>query len=1320
MNMAVSHFAKSLRLFLALATASGGLIAISPQIASAAGPSTTQVAMGSSHVVAASTNGTVWTWGSLIPGPSGTGSRFSFQSPVQVPIPGARSVVDVAATSQSSVVLATDGTVWAWGYQGLGLGDANQTASSDYLNPLQVSFANTQIAEISGGCEGYIAVDVNGEVWQWGSFWGVWSLSVSRPVKVAGIANAVSVARSCSSAYAVLSDGTVRAWGSNGGGRLGDGTTTDRSTPVAVSLPSGKSVSAMSVSDTHVLALATDGTLWGWGSNSQSQLAADPSGVTFSSTPRRVSVPGASGNIVSISTSQSTPSSMAVMSSGEVWDWGTWSTTDYAPKKRNLPTADLAGTRLVSGAMTSYTNSNVFVGDDGSLWSRTSWNGSVSVDGNCGADSSDYTQWINGQNVAPRYLVRTISNGQFGATFNEDRIGARGVATSAGVNLPLDGSGTVVGRQGNSISIVLTGPLSTCYASSSLVVSFDLNGDGVFETTGVSGVDDVGLTTSTGTYVLDWSGRRKGAVKITNWDGISKTYLFWMGVAVVAGSGGGGGAGSALPVVAGSKGTSIAIGTDGRLYGWGKTSAVIGAASDIPKRLFPSSTDTFSKVGFFRVSNNSGTSVAAALTTNGQVKTWGLLATNGFFFNSSGTRINFSSDLSQISLPSGVARWIDLSLTTCGGRPVLQLVGDDNQLYIHGINGPECTSSIGSTPITPSWAVGIPVTQILNGLLKSTSEWISYSLRKIYSYSNGRSEIVESQPYAYSPTSVSPITGMFQNEYRGDTACDYWPATDGLEINGSGQVDLVKRKFIGGSCGLNPATRGVLTVVSRNNISNWTGKTALSFKVNNNSLITILASDGSVWDYYRWSTSPLTRRIADARMPFIKRLTGSYLVGSDGSIWSSNFQYPWDEGQNAGRIGSTLGNCGTNWSNDELAATRVFSSGQFGSAFTEDRFSFQVDTADSFDNSQWDKSSYPGRSNDWGANGFPVLTLRPTAGTQLYGYVHSSCLGDQITSATWDMDDDGVYETSASMTSVDAAATKMTTDMRDKFEAITYAGIGVGWKQIRTPSLDFSIAGGKYIGLKLVSAYGSQTKRFAVRVQPQKPTGYTGVSINAGARFTDSADVNLNLVWPEGATTALLSNDGGFADAQLIPLTKTIKWKLPANGSGLLSSVVYVRFLSLQPDQKTGSWNNDELSYQVADDIILDLSAPAVSSVNASMSEASSFSAIFTEAMAVKKVVTAASSQFAVVSIQATDAASGIAGMQVASDPAMPGPIRPYSAQIRIPVDRERVAVRVVDNVGLWSEWKYARLTGFVPLPEAPAQVPAVPAPAAPVTPEPE
>ncbi len=70
--------------------------------------------------------------------------------------------------------------------------------------------------------------------------------------------------------FALKSDGTVWDWGWNSMGQLGDGTFTDRYTPVQVSGLS--SVTALGGRGYHSLALRSDGTVWAWGFNSSGQL----------------------------------------------------------------------------------------------------------------------------------------------------------------------------------------------------------------------------------------------------------------------------------------------------------------------------------------------------------------------------------------------------------------------------------------------------------------------------------------------------------------------------------------------------------------------------------------------------------------------------------------------------------------------------------------------------------------------------------------------------------------------------------------------------------------------------------------------------------------------------------------------------------------------------------------------------------------------------------------------------------------------------------------------------------------------------------------
>jgi len=70
---------------------------------------------------------------------------------------------------------------------------------------------------------------------------------------------------------ALRSDGTLWGWGKNNFGQLGDGTTTDRSTPTQEAT-GATNWTAITVGGYHSMALKSDGTLWGLGRNSHGQL----------------------------------------------------------------------------------------------------------------------------------------------------------------------------------------------------------------------------------------------------------------------------------------------------------------------------------------------------------------------------------------------------------------------------------------------------------------------------------------------------------------------------------------------------------------------------------------------------------------------------------------------------------------------------------------------------------------------------------------------------------------------------------------------------------------------------------------------------------------------------------------------------------------------------------------------------------------------------------------------------------------------------------------------------------------------------------------
>jgi alpha-tubulin suppressor-like RCC1 family protein len=116
---------------------------------------------------------------------------------------------------------------------------------------------------------------------------------------------------------AVTEDGRVAAWGVNSRGQIGDGSFTNRWSPVEVRLTAGVSepiVTAVAAGDEHSLALTSDGRVFAWGRNSDGQLGIGALGST--SLPSLVPVSGV--RLVAAGGSHS----LAAGEDGRVWAWG--------------------------------------------------------------------------------------------------------------------------------------------------------------------------------------------------------------------------------------------------------------------------------------------------------------------------------------------------------------------------------------------------------------------------------------------------------------------------------------------------------------------------------------------------------------------------------------------------------------------------------------------------------------------------------------------------------------------------------------------------------------------------------------------------------------------------------------------------------------------------------------------------------------------------------------------------------------------------------------------------------------------------------------
>jgi alpha-tubulin suppressor-like RCC1 family protein len=180
-------------------------------------------------------DGTLWAWGGNYSyGCLGINSTSHCSSPVQVM--SNKSFVDVQRRNNTSIALAGDGTVWAWGENFRGwLGDGTTTNRS---SPVQVlgghSFISIKMIYTLGPV---IALKADGSVWGWGDgskgILGDGTVNYrSSPVQVLGAHSFTYISGETSQAFARKADGSVWSWGENYLGACGDGTTSMRSSPV--------------------------------------------------------------------------------------------------------------------------------------------------------------------------------------------------------------------------------------------------------------------------------------------------------------------------------------------------------------------------------------------------------------------------------------------------------------------------------------------------------------------------------------------------------------------------------------------------------------------------------------------------------------------------------------------------------------------------------------------------------------------------------------------------------------------------------------------------------------------------------------------------------------------------------------------------------------------------------------------------------------------------------------------------------------------------------------------------------------------------------
>ncbi|WP_183129765.1 InlB B-repeat-containing protein [Bifidobacterium sp. wkB344] len=327
-----------------------------------------QVSAGQYHSLAVGSDGNAYAWGRNDKGQLGDGTTSSQNTPVRVKTPDRKTYPDLPADftylqisggDYHSLALGSDGNAYAWGYNGSGrLGDGTTSSQN---TPVRVKTpdrktypdlpADFTYLQISGGDYHSLALGSDGNAYAWG-YNGSGRLgdgttsSQNTPVRVKtpdrktypdlpADFTYLQISGGDYHSLALGSDGNAYAWGYNGSGRLGDGTTSSQNTPVRVKTPDRKTYPDLpadftylqiSGGDYHSLALGSDGNAYAWGYNGSGRLG---DGTTSSQntpvrvkTPDRKTYPDLPADFTYLQISGGDYHSLALGSDGNAYAWG--------------------------------------------------------------------------------------------------------------------------------------------------------------------------------------------------------------------------------------------------------------------------------------------------------------------------------------------------------------------------------------------------------------------------------------------------------------------------------------------------------------------------------------------------------------------------------------------------------------------------------------------------------------------------------------------------------------------------------------------------------------------------------------------------------------------------------------------------------------------------------------------------------------------------------------------------------------------------------------------------------------------------------------
>lgn len=207
-------------------------------------------------------------------GQLGDGTLVQRNTPVDV-IGLTSGIANIAMGYYHACAVTTAGGAKCWGKNNMGqLGDGTTVSTT---SPVDVVGLSTGVASIAIGNDHTCALMISGAVKCWGNgsngrLGDGTSVNKSSPVNVTGLTSGVSsISTGVYSTCALTTVGGIKCWGLNTNGQLGDGTTTQRTVPTDVTgLTTG--VTNIAAGFTHACAVTTEGGVKCWGLNTYGEL----------------------------------------------------------------------------------------------------------------------------------------------------------------------------------------------------------------------------------------------------------------------------------------------------------------------------------------------------------------------------------------------------------------------------------------------------------------------------------------------------------------------------------------------------------------------------------------------------------------------------------------------------------------------------------------------------------------------------------------------------------------------------------------------------------------------------------------------------------------------------------------------------------------------------------------------------------------------------------------------------------------------------------------------------------------------------------------